>query len=360
MRGTGRGVAAGFARFTTRLTFALGLLALVPHPAPAQHNPDRIVVIDTAGAFADWRRPMGSITFDVGGRLDVASSDVDEAIANTNLYFAYQGTRSLHHVDVLPAGRMRLAWQSGPWQVSAGLGHTARVAEANERFFALQRMGTDWVGNPGLAPVRNTGVEGTASWAKGGATIAFQAFANHLDGYIAVYDQARRSAVAGVMNAKARSYANVDARTAGIEANLTLPVSSRLFLSSDLSYVRGTQEGDALRGITAGPLAEMPALRGRVRLRFDNARWFVAAEEVVTGDQRRVDAELGEQPPAGAAVTNVTAGIRWRYLAVTVGVTNLFDRLYTDALSYQRDPFRIGVRLPEPGRQWFVTALWRF
>jgi hypothetical protein len=28
------------------------------------------------------------------------------------------------------------------------VGHTARVAEANERFFALRRMGTDWVGNP--------------------------------------------------------------------------------------------------------------------------------------------------------------------------------------------------------------------
>jgi iron complex outermembrane receptor protein len=45
---------------------------------------------------------------------------------------------------------------------------------------------------------------------------------------------------------------------------------------------------------------------------------------------------------------------------VTAGVTNAFDRLYTDHLSYQRDPFRSGVRVPEPGRSLFANASFRF
>jgi iron complex outermembrane receptor protein len=319
------------------------------------------VIIDTAGAFVDWRRPLSaSISVEAGGRLDYASSEADEAIANTNLYYAYHATRSTSRTDVLPAARARLAWQAGPWQVGLGLGHSARVAEANERYFALQRAGTDWVGNPELAPARNTGLEMSAGWTSRGATLGVQSFVNRVDGYIVVYDQSRRSMVPGVMNARARSYANLDARLIGLEANASVPLAPRVFLSGDLSYVRGSQLGSAALGITEGPLAEMPALRGRARLRFDDGRWFAVVEEVATGDQERVDADLGEQPTPGVAITNVSGGVRWRDLWVTLGVTNVFDRLYVDALSYQRDPFRLGVRLPEPGRQWFTNIAWRF
>jgi iron complex outermembrane receptor protein len=319
------------------------------------------VVIDSVGAFVDWRTPLGaSATLEAGGRLDHVSSEADEAVANTNLYFAYHGTRSASRADVLPAARVRLAWQAGPWQVGAGLGHVARVAEGNERYFALQRAGTDWVGNPDLAPARNTGLELSGAWTRGGATVGVQSFVSRVDGYIAVYDQSRRSMVPGVMNARARSYANVDARLTGVEANASMPLGRRVFLSGDLSYVRGSQSGDTVLGIAEGPLAEMPALRGRARLRFDDGRWYLVGEEMVTADQDRVDADLGEQPTPGAAVTNLSGGVRWGALSVTVGVTNLFDRLYVDALSYQRDPFRLGVRLPEPGRQWFTNIAWRF
>ena len=34
------------------------------------------------------------------------------------------------------------------------------------------------------------------------------------------------------------------------------------------------------------------------------------------------------------------------------GVENLFDRAYREHLSYQRDPFRAGVAVPEPGRSF--------
>ena len=319
------------------------------------------VVIDTAGAFADWRHPLGvNLSLEIGGRLDRVASQADEAIANTNLYYAYHQTRSTSRDDVLPAGKIKLTGQSGPVQWNIAAGHTARVAEGNERYFALQRAGSDWVGSPDLRPARNTGVDAGVAWARAGASLSAQAYAYRVDGYIAVYDQARMAMVPGVMNAKARTYANVDATMTGLEASASVPAGPRVFVSGDLSYVRGSQAGDEALGIQASPLAEMPALRGRARVRYDDGRAFALAEQVVTGDQERVDPNLGESPTPGAGFTNLSAGYRWTRMTVTAGVSNLFDRYYVDALSYQRDPFRTGTRVPEPGRQWFATLAWRF
>jgi iron complex outermembrane receptor protein len=319
------------------------------------------VVIGTAGAFADWHRPLGSrASFEAGARIDYAASAADESLANTNLYDAYQRTRSTSRRDVLPAVKAGVSGQAGPVHLTLSAGHTTRVAEANERYYALQRMGTDWVGNPDLSPVRHTGLDLAATWTRGAASVAAQAYVSRIADYITVYDQARVQMVPGVMNTMARSYANVDASLRGFELSASAPVRPGLALSGDLSYVRGWQDGDAARGIAAAPLAEMPALRGRARLRWDAARWFAQAEQVVTGDQNRVDASLGEAPTPGAALTNLSAGLRWHGVSLAAGVTNVFDRYVVDALSYQRDPFRTGVRVPEPGRQWFANVSWRY
>lgn len=233
------------------------------------------------------------------------SSHADPDLANTALYFAYHRTRATSRTDVLPAGRLRIAWQSGSVRLGAGLGHTARVAEGNERFYALQRAGADWVGNPALEPARNTGVELSAGWTRAGAAVNVQLFASRIDGYLTVYDQDRVEPGTGVVNAMARTYANTDAVLTGGELTASAPLGSRVFLSGDVSYARGSQDGVPALAIAASPLAEMPAPRSRVRLRFDDGRLFAVVEELATGDQRRVDASLGEVPTPGAAVTNL-------------------------------------------------------
>ncbi len=56
------------------------------------------------------------------------------------------------------------------------------------------------------------------------------------------------------------------------------------------------------------------------------------------------------------ASTNLSAGYRWSRMTITAGVSDLFDRYYVDALSYQRDPFRTGTRVPEPGSPYFAAS----
>jgi iron complex outermembrane receptor protein len=45
---------------------------------------------------------------------------------------------------------------------------------------------------------------------------------------------------------------------------------------------------------------------------------------------------------------------------VFAGVTNLLDRMYVEHLSYQRDPFASGVKVPEPGRIVYANVQYTF
>jgi iron complex outermembrane receptor protein len=320
------------------------------------------VVSDTVGLFAEWTRTLRrGLTLSAGARLDHVRSQADEARANTDLSFAYHDTRDTTWSATLPSGKLRLAWKgAGGVELAATLGHAARAPEADERFFALKRMGTDWVGQPDLDPARNTGVDVSASWQRQGLFVSASLFANRVDGYIAVVPAARVNMVPGVMNTSARTWANVDATLRGGELAAVVPLAGRLFLSGDLSYVRGTKDTNPAAGITDADLAEMPPLRVRTALRFDDGRFYAVAEGVFCASQRRVDSALKEEPTGGWGVANVLAGFRQRRLVVTVGVSNLFDRRYVEHLSYQRDPYRSGVRVPEPGRSFFTNASFRF
>ena len=129
--------------------------------APQAMVPD--VAVRVAGAFVEYERRLGTgLDLAAGARLDGAKSEADPARANVVLYEAYQGTRALSADDVLPAGKLRLAWKRAGWELAAGVGHAARAPEATERYLALRRAGTDWVGNPDLEPSRNTTLDVSA------------------------------------------------------------------------------------------------------------------------------------------------------------------------------------------------------
>jgi iron complex outermembrane receptor protein len=320
------------------------------------------VSVRVGGVFAEYTRPLGhGAGLSVGARIDAARSEADPALANVVLYEAYQGTRSLSASDRLPAGKLRLAWRRGSWELAAGVGRASRVPEATERYLALKRAGSDWVGNPDLAPSRSTGLDAAVGFTRAGFRVDIGLYANRVDDYITVYGQSRRTALPGITNTIARSFTNLDAILTGAELAWSLPiVFGRVFVSGDVSYVRGHQDGDPSRGIVAGPLAEMPPLRGRITARYDDGRLFGSVEGLFAADQERVDTSLSEARTPGWGVINASAGLRQGRLRVTLGITNALDRLYTDHLSYQRDPFRSGVRVPEPGRGLFANASFRF
>ena len=314
-----------------------------------------------AGVYGEWLHPLAAtLSLNVGARFDHTRSEADPRLANTDLYWAYNGTRSTSRTDAFPSGYARLIYRpSERLELSGGLGSTVRVPEASERYYALKRMGSDWVGNPDLAPSRNTGLDLSASYRGAGFFTSASVFADRVADFVIVYEQARMNAVKGVMNTVARSYANVDATLLGGEVTAVVTLTDRLFASGDVSYVRGTQDAVPARGILSTNLSEMPALRGRLALRYATGRYWAEVEGVASAAQNHVDTDLNEQPTPAWQVANVKVGGSVAGLQLTVGVWNLFNQTYYETLSYQRDPFRSGFKVPEPGRNFFVNLGWQ-
>lgn len=315
------------------------------------------VVSDTLGAYVEYLRPLSeSVVLQAGARWDETDSQADPDLANTNLYYAYKSTREVGNVASEPSGNLRLiVTPAAGLELSVGAGHSVRYPDARELFFSLRRMGSDWVGNPALKPARNTGLSVNASYRKGSFYLSGRVFHDRVDDYITVHNQQKVNMVPGVMNSVARSYENVDAQLTGGDLAASWAVGGRLFFSADLGAVVGRKDPRPEVGITTTTLAEMPPTTLRVAGRYDTGKLFAELEGVFADAQDRVDADLGETTTPGYGVANLRVGATWRGLRVVLGLLNALDRQYSEALSYQRDPFRSGVRVSEPGRNFTLN-----
>ncbi len=335
---------------------ALRGLGYVPQPSIPGVN------VDVFGAYAEYSRIIGDrVLLEAGARFDVARSAADEHKADTDLAWAYLGDRSLSARDRLPSGKLRMAWRPRDrFELSVSLGHTARVPEPSERYFAVKKPKVDWVGDPGLRPSRNTGAEVKVAWRGSRVTLRGSIFASGITDFISIREAHRLQEVPGVENTRARVWTNVDATLVGGEASFSFLAARHVFLSGDLSWVQGTQEPRPEENILSSDLPEMPPLRGTLGIRYDDSRLFGALDLVAAGRQDRVNTDLNEEPTPGYAILNVATGYRRGPVTATLGVTNLFDRAYLPHLSYQRDPFRSGVRLLDPGRSLYLNLSGHF
>jgi iron complex outermembrane recepter protein len=320
------------------------------------------VVTSSYGLYASRSFRLASpLSLELGARLDEVRSSADPALANTNLYFAYNSTRETSASDTLPSATARLRWAAASnLEVDMSLGRTTRVPDPTERYFALKRAGSDWVGNPLLRPTTNTGAELAGTLHLQGGAVTGSVFYSALGDWISLHDQPRVNMQPGVMNTVARSYSNVDARMWGAELEATHAFTDHLFAAGSVTWTRGEKDTDPAHNINSPNLAEVPPLQGRASLRYDTGKVYGEAEGVFTAAQDRVDEDLQEQATPGWSVLNLKAGGTVAGLRVQAILANVFNRLYTEHLAFVRDPFKSGVRVWEPGRTFTLTATWRY
>lgn len=320
------------------------------------------VAVTTGGLFAAFQRTVRD-TLRLGGgfRFDLAGSEARSPRVQSVLYRAYKATEALSAVDRLPSWNLHAAY-SLPRGLEAflGAGRTGRLPSPQERYFAQRRMGADWVGNPGLRPARNTELDAGVTYRRGRLQIKTLAFLSDVDDFIVPHNQNRLGEVPGVMNLSARSYENVNARFYGGEVTSRYTPRRTLLVSLGLSWVRGVKDAKPERRIFDRDIAETPPLRGRAGVRWGGKLFFCELEGIGVRAQRRVDGDLRELPTPGYAVVHAKGGIHARRLSLTLGVDNVLDRHYYEHFSFQRDPFRLGARIPEPGRSIFLNAGYRF
>lgn len=198
-----------------------------------------------------------------------------------------------------------------------------------------------WHGNPGLHSTVNNQADLGVKYATERFYVNTSLFYSDLTDYINFYQ---------VPGSFEKSYQNIHATMWGAEMGSQVALGYDLFLRGALSWVEGeNQTGHR-------PLSEMPPLRGTVSLRYDNGSFFFEALENLAREQDRVDTGLNESATAGWATTDLKTGYSYRSFTLIAGVTNLLDKQYFSHLSFARDPFQSGPRVPENGRNIYLTA----
>jgi iron complex outermembrane receptor protein len=317
---------------------------------------------DSFGLYGEYKKNLSDrLRWVAGLRLDTTKTQADSSKANTNLYFAYKNTRSTSKTDTYPSGNIQLFYelQKGT-ELFVGLGHSVRVPDPQERYFALRRMGTDWVGNPELKPSKNTELDLGIKHSTDRTLIKATAFYSYVQDYITVHNQSKVNSVPGVMNSQARSYENVNAQFFGGELDLRLSLTQELFLFGGMSYVQARKETKPEKNINSSNVAEIPPLKTRLALRYDKGSYFGEVETILSATQNRTDTDLREQKTSGYGVVNIKVGGNFKGFTINAGIDNVFDKRYFEHLSYLRDPFTTGVKVPEPGRTFYVNVSYTF
>ena len=314
------------------------------------------VRILAGGVYAQHHRYFGKLRVTAGARLDVAGSEARSRDLNTNLFWAYQDTSAKSATDLNPSASLWVTYALPKGlELFGGAGSTVRLPDPEERYFALRRMGSDWVGNPDLVPTRNNEADAGIHLRTGRFSLRPTLFYSRLDNFIALYSQTIQHPAMGIMNTAARSYGNVDARIYGGELSYSVAFSHAVLFSGGTSYTRGTQYAKPGAGIQGGSIAEMPPLKSRASVRYGNRLFFGEVDGLAVARQDKVDVSLREAPTAGYALLGFKVGVHHKRLRLSAGVDNLLNRFYYDHLSFQRDPFRSGTRIPDPGRTFFVN-----
>ncbi len=332
------------------------------------------VDITNIGLYGEYRKSLTQkLRLVAGLRLDNTKSEADSSKANTNLYYAYHNTRSTSKTDTYPSGNVQLFYNlTSELELFTGIGYAVRVPDPQERYFALNRammcnpaqnnFYCAWVGNPSLKPSKNLELDlGLKHQTQKSLTKA-TLFVSYVQDYITVNNKpvVNPMPMVAPVGARAMTYANTDARFWGFELSSTYNIWRDLYLIGGASYVEGSKDRKPAIGINDKDVAEVPPLKGRLGIRYDTGIWYMEGEMLASATQNRVDSDLREQKTSGWAIVNLKAGVNYKGFTVNAGVENLFDKKYYDYLSYVRNPFATGVKVPEPGRSFYLNVAYQF
>ena len=314
-------------------------------PTGTQHSmPD--VDISNLGVYAENMRTLDEIVIlTVGVRVDYTESQAND---NRNaVYQMYSSNYDRKTDDLLPSGNIQLLYSMNEsFDIFLGGGISSRPPDPTERYFALLRPMTkpNWVGNPGLDPVENREVDLGFRYSNEKFDGKIMLYYSDVNDYISVINNPGISAAKPAM-----SYRNIDATFYGGEFSWLIKLSSVFKLNGGISYTNG--RNDTLKE----PLPEIPPLQGNIALSFNRNPWSAELKAIFAGRQDRVSSSLGEPETPGWGVLNFMTGFNSEKMSVRLSIKNILDKQYEKNLSYQRDPFRSGIIVPEAGRSFFLT-----
>lgn len=301
---------------------------------------------DNIGFYAKAVRSFGALELNGGLRYDDTRVDANQTMMPS------AKDRDYNNLSANILGRYHY---SSNGNLFVGVGQSVRVPDARELYFA------GGIGNTNLNETLNREIDMGAEQTLGNLHLKGTLFYSDLKDYIYAYKTGT------MMNT---SYANIDARIVGGDITADYILNNEWSIQSGIAYQKGTKkdtsELDALSTApqTDNDLADIPPLRGRIALVFDDMTNYAAAEWIAAKSQT-YDQDNGEQAIAGYGILNLKYGTDFgNGFSLTAGVNNFFDRTYAISNSY------IGLTtlmegaqplvLNEPGRNFYATIGYKF
>lgn len=303
------------------------------------------VSIDNLGLFGEYELPLGSQLVLKGG----LRGDLTWAEANKTNTLVTAGT-SRDFADFSANLQLTYSPVKG-LDIFTGIARGTRTPDQQELYLDVPTPGAPsaaspyWHGNRDLKSTVNHQADIGAKYSNDRFYVNASLFYSDLQDYINFFQ------IPGIFE---KSYQNIHASMWGAELGSQISLDYDLFLRGSLSYVEGRNTSDGR------PLSEIPPLRGAVSIRYDNGTIFFEAQENLAREQDRVDTGLQETPTAGWATTDIKSGISYQGVTLIIGVSNLLDKQYFSHLSYARDPFQSGFKVPESGRNVYFSAGYKF
>lgn len=299
------------------------------------------------GIFASLKKSIKSYSINTGIRFDHVSSraDLSKMGENRNLYSSYYNEVELdtefNYLSGYIKGEKKL---SRNLKAGLSIGQSIRFPNPQELFIALIRPMSkpNWVGNPLLKPTKNREIKIEAEW---------RGFTGKIDGYVFYSDLKDYIYLTRIDGIKpAMSYKNIDAYIYGGSVSSIFIVGESLFLKAGISYQRGKKK----EGLDKD-LAEIPPLKLLASLTYEKGDLSFIIEDIYSSKQENVDSQLNEVPTDSWNVVNLKLKYQKSSIGITVGVDNLFDEFYYQHLSYLRNPFSTGTKVPESGRFLYLN-----
>jgi iron complex outermembrane receptor protein len=294
------------------------------------------------GLFAEWTQSLSETQWLIAGLRTDFWAATDQ---RSNVSTAGETRHS-----TLPSGFIRYEHELKPATLFVGLGHSERSPDFWETISQNKQSETTDSAFK-TKPEKNTQLDvGTLYQITPKLHLSVSAFYSWVRDYILIDNSRTLKAASLVRNIGATAY--------GGEMSVTYAFNPYWRSNAGLAYVHGNNNTDHR------PLAQMPPLDSRFTLDYDDGTWSFGALLRLVAEQSRFDKDKGNiagqdiGPTPGFGVFSLNGGYRLRKnLLLTVGVDNLFNKTYAEAISRSGSMvlgYAQTARINEPGRYFWL------
>lgn len=342
-----------------------------------------------ASLWVEHSRTLGDTKLESGLRYDAISMSADDlhkrgtsiGLFNDSaqeLYDRYYGAnRDNDSLDHNISGRLRAEQTLAPATVAfADLSRMVRSPDHTERYNANGGPSSMVeVGNPELVPEKHYKAQlggrkdgggykgyGRAS-APGAWKVEGSAWHDYVDDFVTVDTARGQDGVA--VSTGGQVYRNVDAGVSGLSADLQAVLTEHLAVRLNLTGQRGRNYSDDRPLHQIAPfeaLLFVDTFGGDADFGWNvgSRLRMVAAKRAVDSDANTGSGMDTAGPAGGFATLDLYSGVNFGdSVALTVGVDNVFDKLYREHLKATPNN-STGVMPNAPGRTFVMRALWTF